>query len=75
MCGQDLRRRLGISILAGFLAAAASVPHKMDFSMERAWWGVLYPEYCYMRQPEDIDKMETGEPVKIKIKFRWLHGL
>ncbi|MDO5392361.1 MAG: hypothetical protein Q4F24_14885 [Eubacteriales bacterium] len=57
-------------LIAGILAAVLMVSWKQDVVMRTAWWGTLYPEYCYSQIPEEAD----GEQVQIRIKFRWLHG-
>lgn len=38
------------------------------FTLLQAWWGTLYPRFCYSQLPENAD--EKG--VKIKLSFKWL---
>ena len=56
--------------IVGMLAAALMTSWSQEMNMKTAWWGTLYPEYCYSKIPEDAD----GEQMQIRIKFRWLHG-
>ena len=57
--------------VVGILAAVLMSSRSQEMNMKAAWWGTLYPEYCYSQIPEDAD----GEQMQIRIKFRWLHGL
>ena len=38
-----------------------------------AWWGTLYPEFCYSQLPENAG--ETGGKPKVKISFWLAHVL
>lgn len=56
--------------IVGMLAAMLMASGRKEITMRTAWWGTLYPEYCYSQIPEEVD----GEQMQIRIKFRWLHG-
>lgn len=61
---KDRKNRLTVSVLAAMAAAAlvADCIRIPEFSPAAAWWGTLYPEFCYAEEKED------GSP---KISF-WL---
>lgn len=61
-------------VIVGMLAAALMGAWKQEMHMNTAWWGTLYPEYCYSQIPEETDGEHDGEQMQIRIKFRWLHG-
>ena len=58
-------------MIVGILAAMLMGSWKQEMHMNTAWWGTLYPEYCYSQIPTDSE----GEQMQVRIKFRWLHGL
>ena len=66
-------RRILLSAAAGILATILILPGNKEIPMMKAWWGTLYPSYCYSQLPDA--SQEEDENVKIQIKFRWLHGL
>lgn len=58
-------------LVIGILVTGLMTFWRQEITMNTAWWGTLYPKYCYSQIPTDSD----GEQVQIRIKFRWLHGL
>lgn len=59
-----------LSLLAGMLItlAACQPSYKNEGKNPAyAWWGTMYPQYCFSADTEDCE-----ESVPIKIDFRWL---
>lgn len=72
----DRRYRVAVSLFAGILAVscmAGSV--KMPVNRPVAWWGALYPEFCFAEDPQkeenDQNETEEEEECRPKISF-WL---
>lgn len=68
---EELKRRLMYSVIAGLMAAVLLAPMGNRKTVTPAWWGTLYPEYCYSQGTEN----ESGDDREVRIRFRWLHGL
>lgn len=68
---EEVKRKLMYSVIMGMLAASFLAPKGYTKAETQAWWGTLYPKYCYSQLSENAD----GEGQEIRIRFRWLHGL
>lgn len=68
---EEIKRRLMYSVIVGMLAASFLAPRGYTKAKAQAWWGTLYPKYCYSQVSDNSD----GEEREIRIRFRWLHGL
>ncbi len=62
--------RIKLAVIISALATIIFMQKGCPVRLTNAWWGTLYPEFCYSEVPED-----TAENAKIQIEFRWLHGL
>lgn len=68
------QRRLVLSLAAGLVGAflVNAVPERTEYTENiyreqaqiTAWWGSLYPKFCFAEKPENIKE-------KVKISF-WL---
>lgn len=68
------KRRIGMSALAGMLAAMIlSGALQYDPGQKvLAWWGVMYPEFCFAeKQEEPIKEKDREKHPRVKISF-WL---
>lgn len=66
--------RFAVSILTGMVAVLLACGSGGDKCIPEitAWWGVLYPGFCFSGKKAEIDKNEEAkEQVDIKISF-WL---
>lgn len=61
--------RLMVSCAVGMMACML-ILGECENRMPLAWWGFLYPEYCFMRLEQD-KAGEIEENKKVKISF-WL---
>lgn len=71
---KDKRQRLAVSLLAGFLAAAlmAGEIGRPAGSGTLAWWGTIYPGFCFSEKKRVESAREEKDTVpKVKISF-WL---
>lgn len=70
----DKRKRMGISVLAGMLAAII-LSGALQYDPEQkilAWWGVMYPEFCFAeKQTEHTDEKDKEKQPRVKVSF-WL---
>lgn len=68
------KNRIGMSVLAGMLAAMI-LSGGVGYGTEQkalAWWGVMYPEFCFAEKQEEPIKEKDGEKhPRVKISF-WL---
>lgn len=64
------KKRILLSVVIGLLLTVLSIPILGNTPMNSAWWGTLYPKYCYAQLPEQ----SLQEQAQVKIRFRWLHG-
>lgn len=66
--------RMWISFVAGLFAVmlTVNIPLSQQRSM-MAWWGSLYPRFCFVREVEenDVRAGEEGQEHRRKISF-WL---
>ncbi len=62
--------RIKLTVIISMLATVVFMQGNHSIRVTNAWWGTLYPEFCYSQIPED-----ASEDAKIRIEFRWLHGL
>ena len=66
------RNRILVAILAGMLAASgvsgdlSALSRREPSPSLTAWWGSLYPKFCYAETPEH----ETSSSHPVKISFR-----
>lgn len=71
---RNKRYRFMISVLAGILAAVlTSVTPKSSRGLAPlAWWGTLYPEFCFVRQ-EKVSDLQNHNDTRtgVKVSF-WL---
>lgn len=68
---EEIKRRIMYSVIAGMLVAIILAPRGITGTKAQAWWGTLYPKYCYSQVSDNT----AGEGREIRIRFRWLHGL
>lgn len=78
---KDRAHRAAVSITAGMLAAILAVGSTGEgkaYEPMVAWWGALYPKFCFMEVKEneealsDIDKTDSGGDSlrpRLKISF------
>lgn len=74
---EKLRKRLAVTLTAGLagILLAVTVPDKIQQTVQcrqeqaavTAWWGTLYPKFCFSRFPSE----DKGKKDDIKISF-WL---
>lgn len=69
---RDIKKRIFTSGVIGMLICVL-MSGVFDQKMPLAWWGILYPEYCFMEVNTNKDEIEQerNTPEKIKISF-WL---
>ncbi|HJB15447.1 MAG TPA: hypothetical protein IAA05_05320 [Candidatus Blautia excrementipullorum] len=73
---RDRRNRIAVSVLAGVLAVswgAGSIKQPV-YTGTAAWWGAMYPEFCFAKPREDITadgREEDAEGQRPKLSF-WL---
>lgn len=73
---KDRRKRIYVSVLAGMAAAVLTVGIPQRES-RLAWWGTLYPEFCFSELPDRTEKENPQEDrailpeQEVKISF-WL---
>lgn len=70
------KQRLTISVLAAGLAVllTASAPDTLKAPSYLAWWGTLYPQFCFSKIPELSAEERAGRESSdrhVKISF-WL---
>lgn len=60
------KRRIIISVMAGMLAAVltAGGPELSAHRNIVAWWGSIYPEFCFSRLPEENDRRKEDVETK-----------
>lgn len=71
---RNKKNRIIISLVTGIFAAMLSAGTIQNFSPQKslAWWGVLYPEFCFSPKPREITiEKNTEEHPCVKISF-WL---
>lgn len=56
-----------LSLLSGMLITTAVCQPKPGGAPVYAWWGTMYPQYCFCQERED-----SGEDLPVKIDFQWL---
>lgn len=56
-----------LSMLAGMLITTAIYSPSHIKTPVYAWWGTMYPQYCFSQDAE-----HTDESAPVKIDFRWL---
>lgn len=73
---KDRKYKITVSLIAGLAAAllAAGIPGQIEKNHTLAWWGVMYPKFCFA-QPAEESEMEDdrspGAGRKVKVSF-WL---
>lgn len=73
---RDRKNRLAVSVLAAVLAAflTVSAPGRGGEPRVLAWWGTLYPEFCFSKG-EELEEVEMDghedQGRRVKISF-WL---
>lgn len=68
------KNRIGMSVLSGILAAVIlSGALQYDPGQRTlAWWGVMYPQFCFAEKQEEPIMEKDGEKhPRVKISF-WL---
>ncbi len=76
---KDRKKRIYISVLAGMAASILTVG--MPKRGQLAWWGTMYPEFCFsdVSNREENEKPQEGREVlpvrKVKISFRLAKAL
>ncbi|MDO4307683.1 MAG: hypothetical protein Q4C77_12675 [Eubacteriales bacterium] len=73
---RNKKNRVLLSILAAIAATllTLSVPHTQKKPDVLAWWGTIYPEFCFSGAEDLSDKELYGNPKelpRVKISF-WL---
>ena len=70
---RNRKKRFLISVLTGMLAVTfLSGPTKsVDNSNIMAWWGTLYPEFCFAKNENVSDNYENTVKEPPKLSF-WL---
>ena len=64
---KNRKKRLCISLIAAlFLTAGTGAGMKKNVPA-LAWWGSMYPQFCFAEEEEDTDEKES----EVKISF-WL---
>lgn len=70
---RNWKKRFFISVLAGMMAVTfwPGMVKTVEDSNMMAWWGTLYPEFCFEKGKEDTGNYENTVKQPPKLSF-WL---
>ncbi len=59
---KDRKHKITVSLIAGLAAAllAAGMPEQIEKSNSLAWWGVMYPKFCFAQPMEESGQSDSG---------------
>lgn len=61
---RNVKNRILVSVIVGILSCililGSDSPGNTEERMPLAWWGILYPKYCFMQMEEKVEEKKIS---------------